>query len=128
MYCSVSIPGPAGQKLIEEAVEKLLSAFGMTPEDRPAVLWSLQYTQLGVLHEDGTDESITPEIQNTVVNPVISLLPPSLDLAIDDGLIDEVRTVWEKIIGNEEAHGQDFLVFEDRAGTVFNDDSDDNDV
>jgi Rab proteins geranylgeranyltransferase component A len=104
----------------------LLSAFGTTPEDRPAVLWSLQYTQLGVLHEDGIGESITLEIQNTLVNSVISLLPPSLDLAIDNSLIDEVRTVWKKIIGDDEAHAQDFLVFEDRAGAVFNDDGDDN--
>lgn len=124
IYGNVSVPGAAGEKLITEAVEKLLHAFETT-ESHPAaaILWSLHYTQVGVLRQDIAEDPVVPETKGAV----ICLRPPSLDLAFDDSLIDEIRAIWKKIVGDEEAREQDFMVFEDRPGTGLNDGDDGDD-
>ncbi len=41
--------------------------------------------------------------------------PPSLDLAFDDSLIEDVREKWRTIMGDE-AVEEDFMRFEEREG------------
>ncbi|PWY83521.1 rab geranylgeranyl transferase escort protein [Aspergillus heteromorphus CBS 117.55] len=108
VYSSVSIPGPGGQLMIENAVQKLLE---MAADPNAKVLWSLRYTQLGRSSVDGTP---VPNITCPSKN-VICLPPASLDLAFDDSLIDTVKNAWELIMG-EEASQHEFMQFEDREG------------
>ncbi len=41
--------------------------------------------------------------------------PPSVDLAFDDSILDTVREMWQRIMG-EEVEEADFLRFENRVG------------
>jgi Rab proteins geranylgeranyltransferase component A len=86
-------------------------------DDQPAVIWSLHYTQLG----RSAEHSASAAISSTGSAPIICLQPPSLDLAFDDSVIGEVKAIWKKVLGIEEAQGQDFLLFEDREGTDVDD-------
>ncbi len=46
---------------------------------------------------------------------VIAFPPASLDLAFDDGLIDNVKAVWSKIVGSD-LDDVDFMQFQGREG------------
>lgn len=39
--------------------------------------------------------------------------PPSVDLAFDDSILDSVKEMWQRIMGEEVVRG-DFLRFDDR--------------
>ena len=45
----------------------------------------------------------------------------SLDLAFNDGMLEDVRKEWKSIIGDTDT---EFMLFEDRAGTDADDDND----
>lgn len=48
---------------------------------------------------------------------VLGFAPPSMDLAFDDSIFDNVKAIWQKITGEE---CDEFLVFQDRE--VYDDD------
>ncbi|KAL2001950.1 hypothetical protein VTN02DRAFT_966 [Thermoascus thermophilus] len=116
IYASVSLPGDEGQSLLHSAVEKLLQKF--SADGSPTVLWSLRYTQLGLTSEDG--DAVRTVTEGLLSEKILSLPPPSLDLAFDDGLIDAVRTAWKKVLGDE-VRDEEFMNFEDREGVEFAD-------
>ncbi|KAJ5249218.1 hypothetical protein N7468_000669 [Penicillium chermesinum] len=89
IYGGVSVPGPEGQALLESAVNKLIQAEG----PKAIILWSLRYTQLGRLSNDGTP----------------------LDIAFEDDLLDTVKESWLKVAGDVDPN--DFMIFDDREGT-----------
>lgn len=49
----------------------------------------------------------------TTHESVLAFPPPSLELKFDDSMLDYVRTMWEKIMG-EDAEPDFFMKFEDR--------------
>jgi hypothetical protein len=95
-----------GFTLLRKAVESLLSAHDVTPS--PTILWSVEYQQ---------EASSGSETLPSDTNHVIRFPPPSLDLAFDDTVLENVKEVWQKIVGDE---GGEFLVFQDRE--VYDDD------
>ncbi|KAF2639341.1 hypothetical protein P280DRAFT_527918 [Massarina eburnea CBS 473.64] len=101
LYSSTSLAGERGFQLLHLATDALLSSVAETPP--PTILCSTQYQQ----RAEATDD-ITPETPN---DHVINFAPTPLNLAFDDSILDRVKPVWEKIMGEDTG---DFLVFEDR--------------
>ncbi|KAL1955598.1 hypothetical protein VTO42DRAFT_8401 [Malbranchea cinnamomea] len=108
IYGSTLLPSEEGYAAIVSATKQLLSSV----DPRAEILLSLQYTQLGRL---GSDAS--PLLSSSLSDQVFSFSAPCLDLAFDDGVVDQVRQVWKIIMGDEVDESQ-FLVFEDRDGTA----------
>ncbi|KAL9092814.1 MAG: hypothetical protein Q9165_004232 [Trypethelium subeluteriae] len=109
LYASTSATGEKGFVLLKDAVDHVLQSLEELPA--PTVLWSMQYEQMA---------TATPAVfggggsTNTNTDGRVMLLPPvPLDLALDDRILESVRSVWEKIVG-EGNNG--FMVFEDREG------------
>lgn len=108
IYCSVALPGPEGQALIESAVDRLIRAEG----PQASVLWSLRYTHSGRL-SNGEPRRLT--VEDGV--PDGYLFPPSsLDLAFEDDTLDLVKEAWKIVVGDE-VDDADFMMFDDREGT-----------
>jgi hypothetical protein len=101
LYASTALGGQKGFELLRIAVDGLLSAVDVTPA--PSVLWSASYQQRP---SSGTELLPTNTDTNIIRFPV-----PTMDLAFDDAVLDNVKDVWQKILG--EAAGE-FLVFQDR--------------
>ncbi|EEH16406.1 hypothetical protein PABG_06493 [Paracoccidioides brasiliensis Pb03] len=102
-----------GQSLIQSATTNLVTSI----DANARILWSLRYTQLGTINEPSSTSSATetPSVLSSLSDRVFSFAPPSLDLAFDDGLIDQVRSVWETITDGDVERGE-CLQFEDREG------------
>ncbi|CAG7932550.1 unnamed protein product [Penicillium olsonii] len=90
VYCSVALPGPEGQSLLQVALDRLIAA-----ESSARVLWSLRYTQRGRSSTDGTrwplEEDSSPD--------AYLFPPPSLDFAFEDDTLDIVKEAWKKVVG-----------------------------
>lgn len=100
LYASASLSSDKGFELLKKAVTALLAAAEVSPQ--PDVLWSVEYRQRA---SSGTD------ILSADKERVLSFPPPSMDLAFDDAILDNVKEVWRRIVGDT---GGDFLVFQDR--------------
>ncbi|OKL63268.1 hypothetical protein UA08_01459 [Talaromyces atroroseus] len=109
IYGNVSIPGKEGQHILEIAIEYLLASL-TNANDKPTVLWSLRFTQVGVLETSGSPTGIC---KSTKSDDILFFSPSSLDLAFDDRIVEGVREGWKAILG-EEAHDDMFMNFEDR--------------
>ncbi|PGH08665.1 hypothetical protein AJ79_05947 [Helicocarpus griseus UAMH5409] len=107
IYGSTMLTGDnEGQSLIQSAAYNLVTSVDANAK----VLWTLQYTQLGI---DGA--STTQQLSVAGSGRVYSFGPPSFDLAFDDGMIDQVRSVWDAITDGDAERGE-FLQFENREG------------
>jgi hypothetical protein len=100
LHTSTSLSGERGSALLTEAVNALLSSVDVFPT--PSVLWSAQYQQLPT---SGTEQLPVES------NRVLRFPPPALDLAFEDSTFDNVKEVWQKVLGDE---ASEFLVFKDR--------------
>ncbi|CAO2651106.1 Nn.00g094030.m01.CDS01 [Neocucurbitaria sp. VM-36] len=100
LYASTSLSGDKGFELLQQAVEALLSSVDVTPP--PSILWSIKYQQ--------QPSSGSESLPTGVDNQVLHFPPPSMDLAFDDSVLENVRELWQKIMGD----GGEFLVFQDR--------------
>lgn len=107
IYGSVALPGPEGHNLLECAVDRLLHAEGA----QAMALWSMRYTQSGRSSNDGSSATVHKHSTH-----VYSFPQSNLDLSWEDEVIDMVKQVWTKIVGDEVDH-DDFMIFEDREGT-----------
>ncbi|KAE8450242.1 hypothetical protein EG329_006669 [Mollisiaceae sp. DMI_Dod_QoI] len=87
------------KKLLEAALNTLLA----TLEERPTLLYKLYYEQQADAGSTGSPEA-------------------SLDLAFNDGMLDDVESQWKTVMGDE-AEQATFMRFEDREG-MSNDDDD----
>ncbi|KAH7090537.1 rab geranylgeranyl transferase escort protein-like protein [Paraphoma chrysanthemicola] len=100
LYASTSLSGERGSTLLTKAVGALLSSVDVSPT--PSILWSAQYQQHAT--------SGTERLQSGN-DRVLRFPPPSLDLAFEDAIFDNVKEVWQKVVGDEAG---EFLVFKDR--------------
>jgi Rab proteins geranylgeranyltransferase component A len=101
LYASTSLSGDHGYELLRNAVKTLLSTVEVTPT--PSILWSLEYGQQSI--------SATDVLSNISDDRVLRFSNTAFDLAFDDVILDNVKDVWQKILGGDAG---DFLVFEDR--------------
>jgi len=70
----------------------------------------MAYVQTGRAASDADPTFFTRDTSEQIM-----LLPPaSLDLAFDDGLLDSVRAVWRKLMG-EGVDDTEFLSFQENA-------------
>ncbi|KAL0260268.1 Rab proteins geranylgeranyltransferase component A [Diplodia seriata] len=102
LYAFASPSGEEGVKLLNAAVAALLQS--IEGESTPKILWSVHYEQYS---RSGNDAPATTH------DSIVAFPPPSLDLKFDDSMLDHVRTMWEKIMGDE-ADPNFFMRFEDR--------------
>ena len=86
--------------LLKKATDALLASVDVTPA--PTKLWSVQYRQHA---SSGSEASLGGD------EHILRLPPPPMDLAFDDVILDNVKEVWQKIVGDD---GGEFLVFQDR--------------
>ncbi|KAH6618488.1 rab geranylgeranyl transferase escort protein-like protein [Boeremia exigua] len=100
LYASTSLSSDKGFELLKKAVDALLVAVEVTP--KPNVLWSTEYRQ----RASSSTDTLPADHEH-----VLSFPPPSMDLAFDDAILDNVKSVWRQIVGEE---GGEFLVFQDR--------------
>lgn len=101
LYASTSFQGEPGTQLLKKAVDTLLSTVEVTPT--PTVLWSLQFEQ---------QSGVTSGDQFNASNPHILRFPcSSTDPVFDDSVLDRVKEIWQKIVGNDVG---DFLVYDDK--------------
>jgi len=111
IYASTSLPDQDGRILLDHAVSTLLDAEN---ETKPAsILWSLHYTQSGPSPSRSSQSTTSPSVVSE--KSVLLCPPPSLDLAFDDALIEDVREKWKVIMGDE-ALEEEFMMFETREG------------
>jgi hypothetical protein len=101
LYATTSLSDQNGLDLLQKAVDALLSAIDVTPA--PSILWSAKYQQRP---SSGTELLPIGTDSNTLHFPA-----PPKDLAFDDGVLDNVKEVWQKIAGEDAG---EFLVFQDR--------------
>lgn len=110
LYASVTADCTVGFALLDKAVEALLSV--IEEQVTPTVLWKLQYEQK---HEGNTSSGQERDAPSTIV----TFPTPSLDLTFDDGVLTNVRRVWEQIMVGE---GAGFLQFPQREGDAEHED------
>ena len=85
--------------VLRTAVESLLSS--VSEEPKPECLWHMQYSQqmhyMSGVHSD---------------SGVITLPDISPKLSLDDHVLNDVRSAWEQIVGDDKGDG--FMKFEER--------------
>ncbi|MCJ1248253.1 Rab proteins geranylgeranyltransferase component A [Trapelia coarctata] len=110
IYASTLCAGPQGYELLDRALEKLLDTI---EEPEPSILWSLRYAQ----RCPSTDHRTTTELPKE--GGMITFAETTIDLAFDDGVLQDVKRAWTNITG--ETTG--FMQFENR-GPGIDDDED----
>ncbi|ORY18694.1 GDP dissociation inhibitor-domain-containing protein [Clohesyomyces aquaticus] len=109
LYASIALKGTAGFQYLKKSVEALLLSLDVTPS--PTTLLSVQYEQQSrpsmQLLASETDE------------PTNNSSSSSMDLAFDDSVLDQVKGLWQEIMGEDAGK---FLVFEDREANMTEDD------
>ncbi|OAX83591.1 hypothetical protein ACJ72_02038 [Emergomyces africanus] len=102
--------GYDGQSAIQSATINLLASTDIDAK----VLWSLRYTQLGVLDAGSLPSPAElSSVSSSLSGRVFTFAPPNLDLAFDDGTLDQVQSIWEAVTEGDAERGE-FLHFEDR--------------
>ena len=84
------------------AVQLLLRSLHDEPST-PEVLWQLRYGRLAASGSD-SGASLTGD------GNVLHFSDPTLDLAFDDRVLEQVRDAWQKITGERDG----FMMFEER--------------
>jgi Rab proteins geranylgeranyltransferase component A len=101
---------------VADAVQCLMEA--VDAENPPTVLWQMYYTQNG--DDPSTAEAVSqPDSSEVGASRTLMFPRLSLDLAFDGAVLERVREVWKKIMGDEAGS---FMVFEDREGAAAEDD------
>ncbi|KAI5303841.1 Rab proteins geranylgeranyltransferase component A [Ascosphaera pollenicola] len=105
IYANTSLPGDTGAKALEAAVENAVKSADPDAE----VLWTLKYTAIGLPFTQDGSRYHSGKSEGVYVFP-----PPSLDVAMDDALLDQVKGIWEELVKDDEGPQPSFMVFEDR--------------
>jgi len=92
---------------LDVAIGRLLEALTVS-DSKPEVLWSLKYRAKG----RPTDSEAGP-VLSSMSGKVMMFPPRSIDLVFDDSILENVKEVWKRIMGDE-VDDSDFLKFEDR--------------
>jgi Rab proteins geranylgeranyltransferase component A len=111
IYAStLSQPGSNDDEDIQRlgaAVARLLEA-SMFSDSKPEVLWSLKYRARGRSIDSGPGQIFSAMAGRVMIFP-----PPSIDPAFDDSILENVKEIWKRAMGDE-ADEADFLKFEER--------------
>ena len=102
IYGSVLLPYHDGQPVIDSAIRQLLALEDVVGE----ILWALRYNQLG--HVGG--KAVSELRPHGISERIISFPAASLELALDDSMIDDVRSVWKMVMGDD-VNEDEFLKF-----------------
>lgn len=107
LYASTKASGFAGEdsyRILDLAVQLLLRSLEDEPST-PEILWKLQYGRLAASESDNGVSLTSVNTEN-----VLQFSDPTVDLAFDDKVLEEVRNAWQKITGEKEG----FMMFEER--------------
>lgn len=101
LYASVLAHASTDQATLSGAIERLLEAV-VHEGSRPAVLYTLRYSQTGPLptahdREASADQPETSPAEDDRRDHIIQLPRPSLDLVSDDQLLENVKSVWQQL-------------------------------
>ena len=115
IYSSVGIEMEnVGYKWLDAALSALLHS--IDGNEKVESLWKLQFYHLSEDEPNARDQ----RDEESDGEPVVYLSPPSsTDLAFDDGVLRDVRQVWQKLSGEIDG----FMQFEEREASN-NDDND----
>ena len=102
LYASCAEPAASGTQRLQKAIDQLLQS--VDEPTIPQVLWSLGYQRR-------VPASSFSAMQRT--GPVITLQPLTHDLAMEDAVLEGVKTAWEQITGSD---GDEYMKFEAREG------------
>ncbi|KAK6433151.1 Rab proteins geranylgeranyltransferase component A [Oleoguttula sp. CCFEE 5521] len=100
LYASIALPFEEGQGRLRAAIAAVLSS--IDGKMVPAPLWTMQY------HQHDLGETAKASHPHCIVLP-----PMSLDNALADVVLEDVRQAWRQITGEDEAK---FLRFDPREG------------
>ena len=112
IYASALRSGPEGFSLLDAAIQLFETSF--QEEQKPCILWNLQYSQLFI------PQRSTKSTEGTTLSGIITFDRPSIDLAFDDIQLTEVKEAWSSITGNVDG----FMQFEDREAGAYDEDGD----
>lgn len=96
----------AGLPRLESAVTTLLDCVG--EQSPPSLLWSMQYQQR-------FPSSTSASHQVSESDRVITLRSVPADLALEDSVLDDVKSVWQRIAPSD---GGSFMTFDSRENTL----------
>jgi Rab proteins geranylgeranyltransferase component A len=107
VYAATALPHDIGYAYLDDAVASLLASVEDSP---PAeVLWRVQYQQRSSSHQQSVN----------VAKGIVILPNLSIDLVLEDSILDVVKNAWCSITGEPE---DDFMCFEARGGAEEDDD------
>ena len=96
------------RKRLRQAVEEVI----LSCDTKASVLWEMSYTSRS-LSIDGAP--LRAHFKSDPSGRVLALPPQHEDIAFDDGVLETVKAVWERIMGSA-ADGVDFMRFEESSG------------
>lgn len=99
LYASIALPIDKAARLLEEAVALVLAK--SDDQQRPRVLWSMTYEQ----------RAQSPYEASAGIPHVHCFPDPSLDPVFDENIIDNVKNIWQEIVGPDV---QGFMQFQER--------------
>ena len=103
-YASVQVDGHHAKARLRESVESLLHANGLHPATN--LLWSMTYVST-------VGSAEVRQISGKELDNVIELPYRRNEIALDDNILDDVKKVWEKVIGEDALHTE-FMWFSER--------------
>lgn len=106
-----SIIGSQGFTSLDTAVQSLLQSSG--GESAPDVLWKMQFAQYARETSTATPQSGSGDASN-----VTSLQQLSTEVVLEDSMLDDVKSAYLKITGENAEH---FMRFEAREGAQHDD-------
>ncbi len=71
-------------------------------------------------NNNNNNNNVDASVASEKSGGVIQLAPPSLDLVFDDAMLEEVKSVWQRVIHDPDGQGAvdgaaaEFMAFEDR--------------
>jgi hypothetical protein len=125
IYASTSAASNPKSRL-EAAISALISSYPTT-QNQENIVTSVTQIQSKILFSVYYEQTCSTD-NNTFSNNVFSLASPSVDLAFDDSILDNVKDSWETVMGLgeqdqvENEMSDRYMVFEDREPMNGNDD------
>ncbi|KAK8193450.1 GDP dissociation inhibitor-domain-containing protein [Phyllosticta capitalensis] len=112
LHAFTSASGSLGSQLLDAAVQALLYSTGEKP--LPLCLWSMKFEQRG--RPNPLDGSASADAASTPYANVLAFRKTgNVDLKFDDGVMERVKGIWEKILGDDaDAERDGFMKFEER--------------
>lgn len=111
VYSSTLLPQKADEEKsiqrIDVALARLLKC-SMLSNYKAEILWSLKYRSKGRSIDSGPGPVLSHMSDKAMIFP-----PPSIDPVFDDSILENVKKVWKRIMGDE-VDDSEFLKFDER--------------